>query len=33
MAAKQLADLLEQHYSDDDLLALIRAKGVKTDSA
>ena len=30
-AAKELADLLEMRYNDDDLLALIRAKGVKTD--
>ena len=31
-AAKELAHALEQHYKDDDLLALIRAKGVKTES-
>ena len=30
-AAKELARVLEQRYSDDDLLALIRAKGVETD--
>ena len=30
-AAKELAHVLEQRYNDDDLLALIRAKGVKTD--
>ena len=30
-AAKELADVLEQRYNDDDLLALIRAKGVKAD--
>ena len=28
-AAKELADLLEMRYNDDDLLAVIRAKGVK----
>ena len=30
-AAKELAHVLEQRYNDDDLLALIRAKGVKAD--
>ena len=30
-AAKELADLLEMRYNDDDLLALIRAKGVKAE--
>ena len=30
-AAKELADLLEMRYNDAALLALIRAKGVKTD--
>ena len=30
-AAKELAHVLEQRYDEDDLLALIRAKGVKTD--
>ena len=30
-AAKEWAHVLEQRYNDDDLLALIRAKGVKTD--
>ena len=30
-AAKELADLPEIRYNDDDLLALFREKGVKTD--
>ena len=30
-AAKELAYVLEQRYNDDDLLALIRAKGVKAE--
>ena len=30
-AAKELAHVLEQRYNDDDLLALIRSKGVKAD--
>ena len=30
-AAKELAHVLEQRYNDDDLLALIRAKGVKAE--
>ena len=30
-AAKELAHILEMRYNDDDLLALIRARGVKTD--
>ena len=30
-AAKETAHILEMRYNDDDLLALIRAKGVKTD--
>ena len=31
-AANELAHVLEQRYNDDDLLALIRAKGVNSDS-
>ena len=30
-AADELARVLEQRYNDDDLLALIRAKGVKAE--
>ena len=30
-AANELARVLEQRYNDDDLLALIRAKGVKAE--